>query len=602
MGVRKTQPATPGPSVGRISRDDAHILRFAAEFTTSGIAVYTFVPGEPWPRVDYANETVLRRAFVDRHSIDEAQRRALAGDERSFDCNVEACDGSRYWVECTVRRMPSRNDGCLRAMLVTRDVSDRKRSEWFESLLASAIEEQPDGVFIVRMDRERPLLPEIVYANSAFFRLTGYTREEVLAGRYPVILGERSDRNLIRSCVARVLQGEAVDEQVVLYRAGGTAFHAEVRAHLLDSPSGFCVLIIKDATERLAQRARLELLSEALERAGDFIIINDNTPPSRGGPYIVHVNQACATAMGYTAEELVGEPSMKLISPANDPAAIRAGSQCIERGVPNFREFLFRRKDGSDFWVDFASRQFDEPHGSKQYRISIVRDITLRKQATNQIALLVSAIEESRDSVIIYERDESGKLAVAYENPRSAEVGRYRLQELLSADGAVPTPVERQLLKDNEVRQVFAEPSPEGWPAFVSFSARSLRNASSIEAAITIERELTVNEAAPNGYGAEFYNLASVMPLLVDATTAAQRLSVLASVLRNAFDARMHDDGPEGANGDAVRIDAAERVAQFSFDGRRRIVRWNAHLHGSSLTALRFCIEAAIEHHANGDR
>ena len=44
-----------------------------------------------------------------------------------------------------------------------------------------------------------------------------------------------------------------------------------------------------------------------------------------------------------------------------------------------------------------------------------------------------------------------------------------------------------------------------------------------------------------------------------------------------------------------LQISSHGRTAMFAFAGKSFTVRWNTSLNGTALTALRFCIEAAIE-------
>lgn len=457
-------------------------------------------------------------------------------------------------------------------------------------LLAAAIDHQPMAVFIVRFDGGNPLAPPIVYVNDAFCDVTGYSKAEIMAGEYPRIVGRLTDRKLIASQARRVANGEhVIVPEVALYRRNGEVFWARVHSHPLESAEPHGVLILEDVTERREREQKLALLDEAVEQAGDFVIVTDARPHSQGGPRFVYVNRALCEATGYRADEIVGQPYTLIYSKNNDAALMNAVRGAIDAGEPNYREMLAVRKDGTEFWIEFVAKPFST--GNQNYRLSIGRDITLRKRSFNQTALLFSALEQSPNRIILYERDASGKLTPSYENEPAAAAGSYKLLDMWADESADAVLFRRRLLSGETVERVQAE-ELDGNPALVELVASGIRNGNELAAVLTTERVLAQGSVQED-YQARLASFVTVLPSITQAASPRERFTILRALLKDTFDATVTEIGTTVSGG--VRISTGSNTAYFALDGRFYSARWAQPLDAASLTALRFCIEAATD-------
>ncbi len=359
------------------------------------------------------------------------------------------------------------------------------------ALFAATVERAQDAVFIIEINPEHLLRPRTVYANPAFFALTGFRPEDIEDGSYPEIIGPETDRAFVIECAKRVAAGEAVECQVRLYRKEGSPFWAAVRSHPLDEPAHYCVLMFRDVTVQRAAEGRIRLLSRALESASDLVIITDQSP-SQNEPTIVYANQSFLDATGYASDEIVGRSNLGFYSAENDPKVVEAMRRNVEYGLTNEKEAMVGRKDGSSFWVEVVGKPFLDGDEARRYRIVIGRDITLRKRAMNELTLLLAAAESLLDRIILYERDASGAMAVVYENAAAAQAGRYRLSEMLaSAEAGGETDTYAKLVRGEQLTQLMLEERGTAAPEIHEFTARSIRNAGgTVEAVVTIERRI----------------------------------------------------------------------------------------------------------------
>ncbi|WP_376690593.1 two-component system response regulator [Wenzhouxiangella sp. EGI_FJ10409] len=133
-----------------------------------------------------------------------------------------------------------------------------KSAEEFNRLSRRVIEASPNGVMIT--SAEHPDTP-ILYVNSAFERITGYTRAEVM-GRDPRFLNgdDRDQRQLIdiREAITKQQEGDALLRN---YRKDGTPFWNELTIAPVFDEYGRAthfVGIINDITDRKQYEEQLE--------------------------------------------------------------------------------------------------------------------------------------------------------------------------------------------------------------------------------------------------------------------------------------------------------------------------------------------------------
>lgn len=158
----------------------------------------------------------------------------------------------------------------------------------------------------------------------------------------------------------------------------------------------------------------IRLLARALDEALDFILITDFTPPSRGGPFIQYANDSFLRATSYRLEDLVGKAYVAILDESNDPVALESMANNLEAARISEKEIRLRRKDGSAFWVEFTGKPLCDEAGGN-YWVAVGRDITLRRQAQEQMTTLMTAIDAVSGHLEIYTL-ENGDYSVAFQN------------------------------------------------------------------------------------------------------------------------------------------------------------------------------------------
>jgi PAS domain S-box-containing protein len=130
--------------------------------------------------------------------------------------------------------------------------------------------------------------------------------------------------------------------------------------------------------------ARFRLLTEAA--FGGVAVTEEGS--------IVEVSTQFADLFGYQDEELVGRPMRELIAPEARHDAMRR----MLSGYDQPYESLCLHKDGSVFSVEVCGKNYRS--GGKERRITAVRDITVRKQAEQNLRQRAAAMEALQATVL----------------------------------------------------------------------------------------------------------------------------------------------------------------------------------------------------------
>ena len=78
----------------------------------------------------------------------------------------------------------------------------------------------------------------IVFANNAFIRLTGYSRDEILGRNCRFLQGEDTNPETVRALHEAIERGDAITVDILNYKKDGTPFWNRLRIRPMLSESG----------------------------------------------------------------------------------------------------------------------------------------------------------------------------------------------------------------------------------------------------------------------------------------------------------------------------------------------------------------------------
>ena len=112
------------------------------------------------------------------------------------------------------------------------------------------------------------------------------------------------------------------------------------------------------------------------------------------------VNRRLARLLGYTAEEMIGEPIFTFIDRERWPVAERNLKQ-RELGIEDRQEVQLVRKDGTRVWVLGSANPIFDRNGEYAGALAIIGDLTLQKDREHQLG---AELEQLRNRPIAQPR------------------------------------------------------------------------------------------------------------------------------------------------------------------------------------------------------
>jgi len=137
----------------------------------------------------------------------------------------------------------------------------------------------------------------------------------------------------------------------------------------------------------------------------------------------IKVNEAYCKMLGYKEEELIGKSFSIFTHPDDVKMSRNIGNKLFGKdGHPIQFEKRYITKDKKTIWCRLSLSILDSINGVPQSTITIVEDITERKEAEIQLEKLSGAIEKTADHIII--TDKNG--IIEYVNPAFEELTGFK--------------------------------------------------------------------------------------------------------------------------------------------------------------------------------
>ncbi len=325
---------------------------------------------------DKADRDRLIRAFQRNGEVDRFEVAFRIKDGRLLDYLLSA------------RSIRFKGEACL--LTISSDISEIKATQralqQSEQSYRTILQTAPYTIVITRLSDTK-----YVEVNEAYSNRTGYSREETL-GRTPYDLNlyERpADRDRLIEILRR--SGHVQGMEIRFRNKKGRILESLVSSSPIRYKGEECMLTMTVDINTLKETQRALEESEArfrtiFETAADPIFLND----AQSGRFI-SVNRAACRHLGYERDDF---PKLSL-KDVNDPDALdpltnASGHQSED--APLFFEATHVRKDGSKAIVEVSSQPM--VHQGRRVLLSIVRDVTLRKETEAELARYQKNLEQ----------------------------------------------------------------------------------------------------------------------------------------------------------------------------------------------------------------
>jgi PAS domain S-box-containing protein len=262
----------------------------------------------------------------------------------------------------------------------------------FEETFAQMVLEQaPDAVLIATADPNPPG-PTIVYVNSAFTRLTGYSPEEVL-GRTPHLLEGANTQRSLQDELQAMIQGEIISSWRALhYRKGGEEFLMEASLSPLRDPSGritHVMAILRDVTDVWRVEDALRRNERLLQRISDTLPAVLFIYDLEAGQ-LRYVSRESLAITGYLSDEWTsGTMALEEMLHPEDLPRVREEMTRLQKADDESMveaECRVRHRTGDWKWLLLRAAVFDRfPDGSAQQLLGVVLDVTESRRLSEQL-------------------------------------------------------------------------------------------------------------------------------------------------------------------------------------------------------------------------
>ncbi len=265
------------------------------------------------------------------------------------------------------------------------DITESKQMDAERERLLQAIEQAGETVVITDIEGV------VQYVNPAFERITGYSRGEILGKNINLIRGNDQDEDYYRDMWETISSGKVWRGKFINRRKKGTLYHEEATIAPIRDAAGLIVGFVStkiDVTERIQADAERERLLQAIEQAGETIVITD----PQG--VVQYANPAFERVTGYARDEIVGTNMRTISSGVHDQAFYAELWDTISNGQVWQGQFVNRRKDGSLYNEEANIAPVRDAEGRIVNYVATKLDITERKKA--ETALLQKNAEMER--------------------------------------------------------------------------------------------------------------------------------------------------------------------------------------------------------------
>lgn len=235
--------------------------------------------------------------------------------------------------------------------------------------LYSFAEYCPDPMYILDTDKK------VIYANSIFVELFGWTTEEMNQTQFPhVPLALREELAQMYDFIEEGRSLFALDTFRI--KRNGDLISVKVTISPVKDPEGCItayVCVLRDVTESKFSELKYYIL---FNEANDPIFIYEQDPNGKPSKFL-DVNEAACRMLGYTYQEMLDKTPYSITAESLLPEVDNI-FESILRGDGSFVEWIQVTKDGRYIPVEISAKPF-KLNGRKMV-ISITRDMTERKK------------------------------------------------------------------------------------------------------------------------------------------------------------------------------------------------------------------------------
>jgi len=316
----------------------------------------------------------------DREYVNDAVLEAFNRKPYSIDHRIILANGEERIVHEQGEVIFDEKNIPVRMMGTVQDITELKKSEEKIKILANAVESSNDAIMTGSLDGI------VTSWNKGAEQIYGYSTKEIL-GQNVSILEPDHLKGEIKQFNEKIKRGEKVKNYETLrLKKDGTPINVSVTlSPVLDIHGKLTSIsaIARDITERKRAEEKLreseEQYRNIVETANEGICIIDDEA------IVTYVNKKMMDMLGYNLEEIIGRPIWNFIS-EEGKAILKLDMEKRRQGINDVYEFKLICKDGSFLWALISAKSLFDKDGKFMGSISMLTDITKRKEAEEALS------------------------------------------------------------------------------------------------------------------------------------------------------------------------------------------------------------------------
>jgi PAS domain S-box-containing protein len=372
---------------------------------------------------------------VDERFIKSVRLREETGQLKA-ELTLKRKDGSTFEADVASNFFTD-VDGIVKASMIIRDVSDRKKDEKTlrasEEKYKSLFEQAADYILVLELPKKG--IPIIRDANEEALKKHGYTREEFI-NKSIRLIDKKIDETQTKWIIDNVSNGKVLVFEVEHYRKDGTSFTAEVAVKAVKLGEETWILSVeRDITKRKKAEEALKTSESKLRLLTDNM--HDVVWIMNLDGSFTYVSPSIFQLRGYTAEEVEKQSLAEALTPESLQKVNDAFRQFKESGETPIKYLELEQvcKNGSLVWTEVNFTIVRDENGNPQQIVGVSRDITKRKKAQEELVAAEikyrTIFEQAGDYILILEAQQ-GKTPVIYDvNDYALQIHGYTREEII---------------------------------------------------------------------------------------------------------------------------------------------------------------------------
>jgi PAS domain S-box-containing protein len=313
------------------------------------------------------------------------ERLAMAdrGDTRPsrYDLRILRRDGEERDVEISSNEVAIGDEGVIQTTF--RDITDRKQAtealQASEARYRSIYDAIPDAVSVYDPETRR-----IASVNDTMIEQYGFSESELIGRHIQVLIPGQERDDFKRLVTGNLKQGGPTRSPIHHHRRkDGSFLWVDITSVPIEIDGRpLRLAILRDVTESVEARGRIERQAEILKNVSDAVAVFD------AGRDVIYWSPSAEAMFGYTQHEIAETHGLGIVIRDSDQVEAydaEVTRKLAEDGAYSHSQLPCRRKDGEEIWVDIRVTPLTFEPGGPEAALFVARDVTQQVQMRQRL-------------------------------------------------------------------------------------------------------------------------------------------------------------------------------------------------------------------------